>query len=180
MQGVDQSLADRERRRLEARRAKAVELTGACHDCHAQLIGLGCRRRRRERWGRRTGRGLRSERRNIRSIGLFPQASPHADHDAGCRRCVGPHKDLGPHRSSSFHRCPRRPDATPARSTVRRHRRSAREKMAKEIKAEMTVNVPAVPLIIHWDGKLVEGMAGEGIAERFAHPGVRLTASRSC
>ncbi|KAG0713820.1 hypothetical protein GWK47_015336 [Chionoecetes opilio] len=33
-----------------ARRAKAVELTGACHDCHAQLIGLGCRRRRRERW----------------------------------------------------------------------------------------------------------------------------------
>ncbi|KAG0723483.1 hypothetical protein GWK47_005486 [Chionoecetes opilio] len=57
-------------------------------------------------------------------------------------------------------------DATPARSTVRRHRRSARKKMAKEIKAEMTVNVPAVPLIIHWDGKLVEGMAGEGIAER--------------
>ena len=31
-----------------ARRAKATALTGACHDCHVQLIGLGCRRRGRE------------------------------------------------------------------------------------------------------------------------------------
>ena len=30
----------------------------------------------------------------------------------------------------------------------------------------MTVNVPVVLLIIHWDGQLAEGMAGEGIAER--------------
>ena len=57
-------------------------------------------------------------------------------------------------------------DTAPSRSTVRRHRRREREKMAKEIKAEVTVNVPAVPLIIHWDGKLVEGVLGLGKAER--------------
>ena len=39
-------------------------------------------------------------------------------------------------------------NATPAHSTVRRHRRSEREKMAQEIKAEMTETVN-MPLIIH-------------------------------
>ncbi|KAG0719966.1 hypothetical protein GWK47_049409 [Chionoecetes opilio] len=76
MQGVDQSLADRERRRLERGVLKRSKLTGACHDCHAQLIGLGAGTKKRNGGCRGKGRGLRSERRNIRSIGLFPQASP--------------------------------------------------------------------------------------------------------
>ncbi|KAG0729959.1 hypothetical protein GWK47_029270 [Chionoecetes opilio] len=119
------------------------------------------------------GTRLRSERRNIRSIGLFPQASPHADHDAGCRRCVGPHKDLGPHRSSSFHRCPRRRRHSRLAAPCGAHRRSAREKMAKEIKAEMTVKCAGGAAHHTLDGKLVEGMAGEGIVGAIAHPGVR-------
>ncbi|KAG0710962.1 hypothetical protein GWK47_021694 [Chionoecetes opilio] len=71
------------KRRLERRRAKAVELTGACHDCHAQLHRAWVQAPEEENGGD-DGRdvALRSERRNIRSIGLFPQASPHPDHDA--------------------------------------------------------------------------------------------------
>ncbi|KAG0727090.1 hypothetical protein GWK47_035366 [Chionoecetes opilio] len=123
-----------------ARRAKAVELTGACQTATRSSSGLGAGDE--EENGGDDGRDADF----VPSAGISAQSASSPKRrrtpimDAGCRRCVGPHKDLGPHRSSSFHRCPRRRRHS-ARSTVRRHRRSAREKMAKEIKAEMTVNV---------------------------------------
>ncbi|KAG0727060.1 hypothetical protein GWK47_035422 [Chionoecetes opilio] len=129
MQGVDQPLGRQRATASGARRAKAVELTGACHDCHAQSSGLGAGDE--EENGGDDGRDADF----VPSAGISAQSacpprSPHADHDAGCRRCVGPHKDLGPHRSHLF-TAVHGADATPARSTVRRHRRSAREKMAR-------------------------------------------------
>ena len=48
MQGVYQSLADRERRRLEQKRPRSPERVTTAM-CIVQLLGLGCRRRGRER-----------------------------------------------------------------------------------------------------------------------------------
>ncbi|KAG0716712.1 hypothetical protein GWK47_009017 [Chionoecetes opilio] len=115
MQGVDQSLAHRERRRLE----RGVLKQSSSPE---RALGAGDE----EENGGDDGRDADF----VPSAGISaqsacsPQTSPHADHDAGCRRCVGPHKDLGPHRSSSF-TAVHGADAPPARSTVRRHRRSA-------------------------------------------------------
>ncbi|KAG0710556.1 hypothetical protein GWK47_022574 [Chionoecetes opilio] len=165
MQGVDQSLADRERRRLERGVLKRSSSPERATTATRSSSGLGA--------GDEEENGGDDERDAdfVPSAGISAQSacSPKRRRTPIMTPAVAAALDrtrisdrTAVHLFTAVHGA----DTTPARSTVRRHRRSAREKMAKEIKAEMTVNVPAVPLIIHWDGKLVEGMAGEGIAER--------------
>ncbi|KAG0700640.1 hypothetical protein GWK47_025517 [Chionoecetes opilio] len=165
MQGVDQSLADRERRRLERGVLKRSSSPERATTATRSSSGLGAGDE--EENGGDDGRDADF----VPSAGISAQSacSPKRRRTPIMTPPVAAALDrtrisdrTAVHLFTAVHGA----DATPARSTVRRHRRSAREKMAKEIKAEMTVNVPAVPLIIHWDGKLVEGMAGEGIAER--------------
>ncbi|KAG0714162.1 hypothetical protein GWK47_001666 [Chionoecetes opilio] len=165
MQGVDQSLADRERRRLERGVLKRSSSPERATTATRSSSGLGAGDE--EENGGDDGRDADF----VPSAGISAQSacSPKRRRTPIMTPAVAAALDrtrisdrTAVHLFTAVHGA----DATPARSTVRRHRRSAREKMAKEIKAEMTVNVPAVPLIIHWDGKLVEGMAGEGIAER--------------
>ncbi|KAG0728208.1 hypothetical protein GWK47_032968 [Chionoecetes opilio] len=140
MQGVDQSLADRERRRLERGVLKRSSSRSVPRLPTRSSSGLGAGDE--EENGGDDGRDADF----VPSAGisaqsaLFPQASPHADHDAGCRRCVDRTRisdRTAVHLFTAVHGA----DATPARSTVRRHRGARGEKMAKEIKAEMTVNV---------------------------------------
>ncbi|KAG0711860.1 hypothetical protein GWK47_019706 [Chionoecetes opilio] len=163
MQGVDQSLADRERRRLERGVLKRSSSPERATTATRSSSGLGAGDE--EENGGDDGRDADF----VPSAGISAQSacSPKRRRTPIMTPAVAAALDrtrisdrTAVHLFTAVHGA----DATPARSTVRRHRRSAREKMAKEIKAEMTVNVPAVPLIIHWNGKLVEGMAGEGIA----------------
>ncbi|KAG0726638.1 hypothetical protein GWK47_036129 [Chionoecetes opilio] len=70
----------------------------------------------------------------IRSIGCSPKLGRTTHHDAGCRRCVGPHKDLGQRPQFIFSTAVHGADATPARSTVRRHRRARGRRWLKEIR----------------------------------------------
>ncbi|KAG0716052.1 hypothetical protein GWK47_010511 [Chionoecetes opilio] len=165
MQGFDQSLADRERRRLERGVLKRSSSPERATTATRSSSGLGAGDE--EENGGDDGRDADF----VPSAGISAQSacSPKRRRTPIMTPAVAAALDrtrisdrTAFHLFTAVHGA----DATPARSTVRRHRRSPREKMAKEIKAEMTVNVPAVPLIIHWDGKLVEGMAGEGIAER--------------
>ncbi|KAG0710910.1 hypothetical protein GWK47_021808 [Chionoecetes opilio] len=140
MQGkVDQSLADRERRRLERGVLKRSSSTGACHDCHAQLIGLRCRRRRRKTVV--TTDGTRTSFRAQE----YPLNRPVPPSVAGTPIMgarVSPLRGTaqGSRTAPQFIFSPLSPAPTPlplaapCGATGGR----AREKMAKEIKAEMT------------------------------------------
>ncbi|KAG0719311.1 hypothetical protein GWK47_050767 [Chionoecetes opilio] len=124
VQGVDQSWADRERRRLERgvlKRSSSPEprLPRAAHRAWVQATK---KRTVVTTEGTRTSfeAGISAQ------SAFFPQASPHAEHDAGCRRCVGPHKDLGPHRSHLFTAVRRR------RHSPSQHRAAPPEERAGE------------------------------------------------
>ncbi|KAG0720272.1 hypothetical protein GWK47_048864 [Chionoecetes opilio] len=138
MQGVDQSLADRERRRLERGVLKRSSSPERATTATRSSSGLGAGDE--EENGGDDGRdadfvpsaGI------FRSIGLFPQASPHAEQRRRLSAAALDRTRISDRTAVHLFTAVHGADATPARSTVRRHRRSAREKMAKEIKAEMT------------------------------------------
>ncbi|KAG0730133.1 hypothetical protein GWK47_028910 [Chionoecetes opilio] len=144
MQGVDQSLADRERRRLERGVLKRSSSPERATTATRSSSGLGAGDE--EENGGDDGRDADF----VPSAGTSAQSacSPKRRRTPIMTPAVAAALDrtrisdrTAVHLFTAVHGA----DATPARSTVRRHRRSAREKMAKEIKAEMTVNVPAVP-----------------------------------
>ena len=167
MQGVDQSLADSERRRLERgvrKRPRSPERATTA-TCSSSGVGAGDEEENGSD-DADVGRdadfvpsaGTSAQSASLAKRRLMPIMTP-AVAAALDRTRISDRNAV--HLFTAIHGA----GATPARSTVRRHRRSEWEKMPEQIKLEMidTVNVP---LIIHWDAKLVEGMAGEGIEER--------------
>ncbi|KAG0710411.1 hypothetical protein GWK47_022868 [Chionoecetes opilio] len=166
MQGVDQSLADRERRRLERGVLKRSSSPERATTATRSSSGLGAGDE--EENGGDDGRDADF----VPSAGISAQSacSPKRRRTPIMTPAVAAALDrtrISDRTAVHLFTAVPGADATPARSTVRRHRRSAREKMAKEIKAEMGRECAGgFRSNIHWDGKLVEGMAGEGIAER--------------
>ena len=151
MQGVDQSLADRERRRVEHGVLNRSSSPERATTVTRSSSGLGAADEE-ENSGDETDHG--------RDADFVPSAGISAQSACAPKRRRTPF--MTPAVAAAFDRtrisdrtavhlftAVHGADTAPSRSTVRRHRRREREKMAKEIKAEVTANVPAVPLIIH-------------------------------
>ncbi|KAG0713436.1 hypothetical protein GWK47_016229 [Chionoecetes opilio] len=125
----------------------------ACHD-PTRSHGLG--EAQRKKVVTTDGRGgFLSERRN-RLNRPVPPKRPRRRSDAAFAAGFGPQKDLGPHRISSFHRCPGA-DATPLSPSPR----GARGEDGKEIKAGRRESAGGAP---HLHGaENCRGDGGEGI-----------------
>ncbi|KAG0713791.1 hypothetical protein GWK47_015404 [Chionoecetes opilio] len=165
--GAGQSLGRRERRG-GAPACKAVELTGACHDCPAQIIGLGVQGTKKITVVFGTGgRGFVSQRRNIPSTACSPKRRPTpSDARLSPPPCVGPQRISGRPRSLSFHRCPPgAPHATPPCSTVRGPRGARGRRWLRDQGGDDRGNCRRCRSSYR-GGKLARGVAGEGIAER--------------
>ncbi|KAG0711682.1 hypothetical protein GWK47_020074 [Chionoecetes opilio] len=97
-------------------------------------------------------------------MGLFPQASPHADHTPAVAAALDRKKDLGP-TPSLF-------TAATARPPPLQHRAAPPGAPGKGLRRSGGDDRewPAVPLIIHGDGKLVGGRARVGIGGGLPFP----------
>ncbi|KAG0723565.1 hypothetical protein GWK47_042466 [Chionoecetes opilio] len=154
--GVDQSLGPQRATASGARRAKAVDSPERATTATRSSSGLGAGDE--EENGGDDGRDADF----VPSAGISAQTacSPKRRRTPSMTPAVAAALDRTRSRTAPqfiFSPLSTAPTPLPLAAPCGRHRRSAREKMAKEIKGEMTVNVPAVPLIIHWDGKIVEG-----------------------